>query len=58
MLRASMMGASLAEPVPGWTDGLQFLGNFYAISGHGILHEWPLNPKLIGDIIPVDLVAN
>jgi hypothetical protein len=53
-----MMGASLAEPVPGWTDGLQFLGNFYAISGHGILHEWPLNPKLIGDIIPVDLVAN
>lgn len=58
VLRASIMAASLAEPVPGWTDSLGFLGGCYALAGHGILHEWPLNPKLIGDQIPVDLAAN
>ena len=58
ILRPSIMAASLKEPVPGWTDRLGFLGSFHAIAGHGILKDLPLNPKLIGDQIPVDLVAN
>lgn len=58
LLRASILAASLSEPVPGWTDGLGFLGAFYAMSGHGIRRRWPLDPNLIGDQIPVDLAAN
>lgn len=52
------MAASLAEPVPGWTDNLGFLGGFHAMGGYGILRDLPLNPKLIGDQIPVDIVCN
>ena len=58
ILRPSIMSASLAEPVPGWTDSLGFLGRFYTIAGHGILRDLPLNPKLIGDQIPADYVCN
>ena len=28
LLRASIMSASLSEPMPGWTDSLGFLGTF------------------------------
>ena len=49
ILRASIMSASYAEPVPGWTDSLGFLGSYHALAGHGVLRDLPLNPKLIGD---------
>mmetsp|Transcript_1240 Transcript_1240/g.1445 ORF Transcript_1240/g.1445 Transcript_1240/m.1445 type:complete len:94 (+) Transcript_1240:676-957(+) len=58
ILRPSIIAASYAEPFPGWTDSLGLLGGFYAIAGHGILRDLPLNPKLIGDQIPVDFVVN
>jgi fatty acyl-CoA reductase len=53
-----MIAASFEEPVPGWTDSLGVLGGFYAITGHGILRDLPMNPKLINDQIPVDFVCN
>jgi alcohol-forming fatty acyl-CoA reductase len=49
IIRPSIISASLAEPFPGWTDSLGLIGGFYAIAGHGILRDLPLNPKLIGD---------
>ena len=49
IIRPSIIAASLAEPFPGWTDSLGLMGGFYAIAGHGILRDLPLNPKLIGD---------
>ena len=58
IIRPSIISASLAEPFPGWTDSLGLIGGFYAIAGHGILRDLPLNPKLIGDQIPVDYVSN
>lgn len=58
MIRPSMIVASFEEPVPGWTDSLGVIGGFYAIAGHGILRDLPMNPKLLMDQIPVDLVSN
>ena len=58
IVRPSIIAASFEEPVPGWTDSLGLLGGFYAIAGHGILRDLPLNPKLIADQIPVDFVSN
>jgi hypothetical protein len=53
-----MIVASFEEPVPGWTDSLGVIGGFYAIAGHGILRDLPMNPKLLMDQIPVDILAN
>ena len=58
IIRPSIIAASFEEPVPGWTDSTGLLGGFYMIAGHGILKDLPLNPKLIGDQIPVDFVSN
>jgi hypothetical protein len=49
IIRPSILAASYAEPFPGWTDSLSFLGGFYAIAGLGILRDLPMNPKLIAD---------
>jgi hypothetical protein len=56
--RPSIIAASFKEPVPGWTDTLGLLSGFYAIAGHGIMRDLPLNSKLLGDQIPVDFVCN
>lgn len=58
MLRPSIIAASFEEPAPGWTDSVKLLGGFYAIAGYGGLKDLPINPKLIGDQIPVDFVCN
>lgn len=58
ILRPSMIVASFEEPVPGWTDSLGIVGGFYAITGHGVLRDLPMNPKLLMDQIPVDIVCN
>ena len=58
IIRPSIISASLNEPFPGWTDSLGLIGGFYAIAGHGIMRDLPINPKLIGDQIPVDIVCN
>ena len=58
VIRPSIVAASFREPMPGWTDTIGLLGGLYTIAGHGILRDLPLNPKLIGDQIPVDFVSN
>ena len=50
--------ASFQEPVPGWTDSLNLLGGFFTLAGHGFMRDLPLNPKFLGDLIPVDFVSN
>jgi len=36
-IRPSIIGASLEEPVPGWTDSIGLAGGLYLIAGLGIL---------------------
>ena len=58
IIRPSIIAAAFKEPMPGWTDSLGLMGGLYTISGHGILRDLPLNPKFIGDQVPVDFVSN
>lgn len=58
IIRPSIIGASLEEPFPGWTDSITLAGGIYLIGGMGILRELPGDENKIGDQIPVDLVSN
>ena len=58
ILRPSIIGASLEEPFPGWTDSITLAGGIYLIGGMGILRDLPGDENVIGDQIPVDLVSN
>ena len=49
ILRPSIIGASLEEPVPGWTDSIGLAGGIYLIAGLGILRELPGDKNMIGD---------
>lgn len=49
ILRPSIIGASLEEPVPGWTDSIALAGGIYLIAGLGILRELPGDKNNIGD---------
>jgi len=57
-MRPSIIGASLEEPVPGWTDSITLAGGIFLIAGLGILRELPGDKNMIGDVVPVDVVAN
>jgi hypothetical protein len=54
ILRPSIIGASLEEPFPGWTDSITLAGGIFLIAGLGILRELPGDKNNIGDQIPVD----
>ena len=41
IVRPSIIGASLEEPVPGWTDSITLAGGIFLIAGLGILRELP-----------------
>ena len=58
IIRPSIVAAAYQEPFPGWTDSLGLLGRFYAVAGLGVMRDFPVNPKLISDQIPVDFVSN
>lgn len=58
ILRPSVIGASLDEPFPGWTDSIGLAGGLYLLGGLGILKELPGDPKNIADVVPVDIVTN
>lgn len=58
IVRPSIMGASLDEPFPGWTDSTTYLGGIYLLAGLGMMKEFPGDKNTMADIIPVDHVAN
>ena len=58
IIRPSIIGASLEEPFPGWTDSIGLAGGIYMIAGLGILRDIPGDENNIGDQVPVDIVSN
>ena len=58
ILRPSVIESSLAEPNPGWLDGLRMADPLIAAIGKGRLRSLPLNPEVTIDLVPVDLVVN
>jgi fatty acyl-CoA reductase len=49
IVRPSIIGASLEEPFPGWTDSITLVGGIYLIGGLGVLRELPGDQNNIGD---------
>jgi fatty acyl-CoA reductase len=57
IVRPSIIEASLAEPVPGWTRGFRMADPVIISYAKGLLREFPGIPEGIIDVIPVDLVV-
>lgn len=58
IIRPSVIESSLAEPSPGWLDGLRMADPLIAAIGKGRLRALPLNPEVTLDLVPVDMVVN
>lgn len=58
IIRPSVIESSLSEPSPGWLDGLRMADPLIAAIGKGRLKALPLNPEVVLDLVPVDMVVN
>ncbi len=58
ILRPSIIESSLSEPCPGWLDGLRMADPLIVAIGKGRLKSLPLNPDVLIDLVPVDVVVN
>ena len=58
IIRPSVIESSLAEPCPGWLDGLRMADPLIAAIGKGRLKVLPLNQDVLIDLVPVDVVVN
>ena len=58
IIRPSIIESSLADPRPGWLDGLRMADPLIVGFGKGRLPDFPADPDIILDIIPVDFVVN
>ncbi len=58
IFRPAIIESSYEEPLPGWIDGLRMADPIIVAFGKGKLKEFPGDPDVALDLIPVDLVAN
>jgi hypothetical protein len=58
LLRPSIIESSLAEPEAGFLDGLKVADPLILHYSKGRLPDFPADPRIVLDIIPVDLVTN
>ena len=58
VIRPSVIESSLAEPSPGWLDGLRMADPLIVAIGKGRLRSLPLDANVVLDLVPVDLVVN
>ncbi|MBI1929152.1 AMP-binding protein, partial [Candidatus Poribacteria bacterium] len=58
IIRPSIIESSLEEPEPGWLDGFRMADPLIVGFGKGRLPDFPGDPDIILDIIPVDFVVN
>ncbi|MFC1526825.1 ribose-5-phosphate isomerase A [Candidatus Latescibacterota bacterium] len=58
IVRPSITESSLEDPEPGWISGLKVMDPLAAAYGRGLLPDFPLEPELVLDLIPVDFVVN
>eukprot|EP01061_Rhynchopus_euleeides_P033390 TRINITY_DN5594_c0_g1_i1.p1 TRINITY_DN5594_c0_g1~~TRINITY_DN5594_c0_g1_i1.p1 ORF type:complete len:583 (+),score=286.93 TRINITY_DN5594_c0_g1_i1:68-1750(+) len=57
IVRPSIIGSALEEPVPGWVDTLSASGALFVTAGFGIVQEVHADPSCKADIVPVDYVV-
>ncbi|MBI3834238.1 MAG: AMP-binding protein [Planctomycetes bacterium] len=58
ILRPAIIEGSYSEPMPGWIDGLRMADPIIVAYGRGRLSEFPGDPRVPIDFIPVDFVVN
>ena len=58
IVRPSMITAAWKEPIPGWTISKNGPSGFFMGASKGVLRRLPLDPSIIMDYIPVDVVVN
>ncbi len=58
IVRPSIIESSLEDPEPGWIEGLKVADPLIVHFGKGRLTDFPGNPRVILDVVPVDIVAN
>lgn len=59
IVRPSIVGPSIREPVPGWVDSINGITGGGVLAYLGIARTAPIRPlDLILDSVPVDIVAN
>lgn len=58
IVRPSIIESSLSEPGPGWLDGLRMADPLIVAIGKGRLKSLPLDPGVVLDLVPVDMVVN
>ena len=58
IVRPAIIESSLGEPSPGWLDGLRMADPLIAAIGKGRLRSLPLDPDVVLDLVPADMVVN
>ena len=58
IVRPAIIESSLSEPSPGWLDGLRMADPLIAAIGKGRLRALPLDPDVVLDLVPADMVVN
>jgi nucleoside-diphosphate-sugar epimerase len=58
IVRPSIIESSLMDPESGWLDGLKVADPLIAHYSKGRLPDFPADPDIVLDLIPVDIVAN
>lgn len=58
IVRPAIIESSLSEPSPGWLDGLRMADPLIAAIGKGRLKSLPLDPDVVLDLVPADMVVN
>ena len=58
IVRPAIIESSLSEPSPGWLDGLRMADPLIAAIGKGRLRSLPLDPEVVLDLVPADMVVN
>ena len=58
IIRPSIIESSFSEPEPGWLGGFRMCEPLIVGFGKGRLPDFPADPDIILDIVPVDFVVN
>ncbi|MEE2753174.1 MAG: fatty acyl-CoA reductase, partial [Candidatus Latescibacterota bacterium] len=58
IVRPSIIESSLQDPEPGWLEGLKVADPLIAHFSKGRLSDFPGDPRVVMDVIPVDIVTN
>ncbi|MBB28231.1 MAG: hypothetical protein CME25_04935 [Gemmatimonadetes bacterium] len=58
VMRPSIIESSLEDPEPGWIQDLKVADPLIVHYSKGRLPDFPIDPKIVLDVVPVDIVAN